>query len=492
MALSKFFKDALFVQALNVLIKPVWILVVDRAVQNLLPPEQYVAYYSWLSFTILFVILLDVGINSYNNTKVAGDKNFLKTHFNSYLHVKAILALVYALLAIGVAYVISIPSAEVMVLTLLVVYQILVSFTQFFRSNITALGFYRSEGWLSISDRAFAIVICGLFLWVPALKNYFNISVFIAIQIAGAALTLITAGWLLRPSIKQSSVLPQKVFLTRVIKETWPYALLIALMGIYSRTDAVMLRFLAEDGTAETEAYAMGYRLLDAGSMLIAVFSGLLLPAFVPLLKQREPLFKLAHAAYGLIYILVLPGILFCVFYPNFIIDFLYPDKLNPSAYDVFVFLMSVLPAAGIIYVFGALLTAAGELRFLNLMAMITVFINVIGNVWLIRQYGSAGAAIATLVSQWVFALGCLIKSYQHFNWTLNMGKASGMMAWSVFVFLLIFAMFKFEFDWKLSLVVAYAVSLVLIFVFGPSEIENGITAILKKDPDKSSHRIAP
>jgi O-antigen/teichoic acid export membrane protein len=253
-----------------------------------------------------------------------------------------------------------------------------------------------------------------------------------------------------------------------------------------------MLRFLAEDGTAETEAYAMGYRLLDAGSMLIAVFSGLLLPAFVPLLKQREPLFKLAHAAYGLIYILVLPGILFCVFYPNFIIDFLYPDKLNPSAYDVFVFLMSVLPAAGIIYVFGALLTAAGELRFLNLMAMITVFINVIGNVWLIRQYGSAGAAIATLVSQWVFALGCLIKSYQHFNWTLNMGKASGMMAWSVFVFLLIFAMFKFEFDWKLSLVVAYAVSLVLIFVFGPSEIENGITAILKKDPDKSSHRIAP
>jgi hypothetical protein len=66
------------------------------------------------------------------------------------------------------------------------------------------------------------------------------------------------------------------------------------------------------------------------------------------------------------------------------------------------------------------------------------------------------------------------------------------MMAWSVFVFLLIFAMFKFEFDWKLSLVVAYAVSLVLVFVFGPSEIENGITAILKKDPDKSSHRIAP
>jgi Na+-driven multidrug efflux pump len=121
-------------------------------------------------------------------------------------------------------------------------------------------------------------------------------------------------------------------------------------------------------------------------------------------------------------------------------------------------------------------------------MAMITVFINVIGNVWLIRQYGSAGAAIATLVSQWVFALGCLIKSYQHFNWTLNLGKATGMIAWSAFVLLLTFAMFKFEFDWKLSLVVAYAVSLLMVFTFGSPEIKNGITAILKKDPDKSSH----
>lgn len=467
MALSKFFKDALFVQLLNVLIKPIWILVVDRAVQNLLPPEQYVAYYSWLSFTILFVILLDVGINTYNNTRVASDHNLLKVQFGSFTRAKSILAILYGILVAGVAMIIGIPSAEVIILTLLVVYQILVSYGLFFRSNITALGFFRTEGWLSVSDRAFSIVICAMFLWTPALRAHFNITIFIIIQLIGAFITLILSGNILRPFLKNDALSSKKVKLSKVIQETWPYALLVALMGIYSRTDAVMLRYLAADGTSETEAYAMGYRLLDAGSMLLAVFSGMLLPAFVKILKQPSALRDLSHKAFGYIYLLVFPAVLICVFYPAAIIDFLYPDKLNYASYDVFSGLMAVLPAAALIYVFGTLLTATGDLRYLNSLAFITVIINVLGNILLIPVYGSGGAAIATLLSQGLFALGCLVRCYRKFNWQWHFRNYRRYVLWTILMLALFLPLTLANFSWEISALAAYGAALLLAWMLG-------------------------
>lgn len=478
--MRKFFTDALYVQVLNLLIKPVWILVIDRAVQNLLPPEHYVAYYTWLSFTILFVIVLDLGINTYNNTHVAADKSFLRTHISSFLKVKLYLSIGYIFLVAIFALLIGLPLQELKLLALLTVYQIIISFTQFFRSNITGLGWYRKEGWLSISDRLATILICALFLWVPAFKPYFTVDLFIAIQVIGIAISLLWSVVMLRPILADIHPIVEKGIFKKIVKETWPYALLVALMGIYTRIDVVMLRYLSVDGTLETDAYVMGYRLLDAGSMMIAVFSGLLLPAFASQLTDNAAIKRLSHFAYGFVFMVAIPTVILCYIHSSEIIHLLYPDRNNPAAPLVFRNLMQVLPAIGIIYVFGALLTSAKELKYLNRLAFFVVILNIAGNAYLIPINGSEGAAWATILSQWLFALGCLWHCYFVFKWKLNLLQLFKWLFWIVLVVILSYFFLSFYLQWYVHILLIGVLAVLSALFLGVGGMREGYGALFK------------
>jgi O-antigen/teichoic acid export membrane protein len=479
--MRQFFKDALYVQVLNFLIKPIWILVIDRAVQNLLPPEHYVAYYTWLSFTILFVIVLDVGINTYNNTHVAKDHTFLNTHLSSFLKVKLYLSAFYVFLVLVFALLVGLPLQELKLLVMLTVYQIIVSLTQFFRSNITALGWYKKEGWLSISDRLVTIVICAIFLWVPAFKPYLTVDLFIAFQVIGIAVSLLLSVIMLQPYLGKILPTSDKGILKKILKETWPYALLVALMGIYTRIDVVMLRYLSVDGTLETDAYAMGYRLLDAGSMMIAVFSGLLLPAFASELKKKDTIKRLSHFAYGFIFLIAVPGVILSGIYAEEAMQFLYPDRNNAIAPNVFAWLMRVLPAAGLIYVFGALLTAAKELKFLNRLALIIVFINTIGNALLIPKYGAIGASWATVTSQWIFAFGCVMYSYKLYEWKLSTSQTIKWSIWLLAMSLVSLYIIPFISNWFWSVLLLMGFAFVAAFILEIAGLKEGRKVILER-----------
>ncbi|MEY2924553.1 MAG: hypothetical protein RLZZ337_1101, partial [Bacteroidota bacterium] len=50
--LKKYLSDIAFMQLLNLLIKPIWILVIDRAVQEALPKSVYGNYFALFNFSI--------------------------------------------------------------------------------------------------------------------------------------------------------------------------------------------------------------------------------------------------------------------------------------------------------------------------------------------------------------------------------------------------------------------------------------------------------
>ena len=72
------------------------------------------------------------------------------------------------------------------------------------------------------------------------------------------------------------------------------------------------------------------------------------------------------------------------------------------------------------ILVFGTLLTAAMELKYLNIAALVTLIVNWVLNFILIPIHGAAGAAIATVVSQVLFGTVCYIISVGKFNFKIN------------------------------------------------------------------------
>ena len=71
MAGKSFISNILLLILLNVLVKPVWILLIDRNVQLLTGHETYGLYNALMNLSLIFSILLDMGITNYNNKRIA-------------------------------------------------------------------------------------------------------------------------------------------------------------------------------------------------------------------------------------------------------------------------------------------------------------------------------------------------------------------------------------------------------------------------------------
>ena len=93
---KKFLKNLAFLIFLNLLVKPFWILGVDREVQNALGPEEYGFYFTILNFSFLFYILLDLGITNFNNRNIAQNNQLLNKHMAGISTLKILLGLYMA------------------------------------------------------------------------------------------------------------------------------------------------------------------------------------------------------------------------------------------------------------------------------------------------------------------------------------------------------------------------------------------------------------
>jgi len=405
----KFFSDLLFVQGINIFIKAIWILVIDRAVQNLLPQEEYGRYFSLFSFTILFIIVLDVGINNLNSRSVASDPSYFTKNFLGFISAKIGLSIFFALVVYTVAYILEFSENQMKLLLPLVLFQIGISFNQYLRSNVSAMHRFKLDGVLAVADRFLVIIVCGSWLIYEPWSHLLTIENFVLVQLLGIVFTLCLGLYInlfVLGKIQFRIALPDIV---RLLKKSMPYALLAALMAFFTRVDAVMIsQFL---GDAEADRYAMAYRLLDAGNMVAVLLAGMLLPMFARILKEKSEIAILTGLSARL---LIAPALIVAIMvgsHPTEILSLMYPEKIAVLAPATFGLLMWSFAAICAIYIYGTLLTAAEDLKFLNILAASCALANVLLNVFLIDAMGVKGAALATLITQGIFALACLWRS---------------------------------------------------------------------------------
>src|SRR4030095_6076278 len=99
-----FFRNLVFLVALNILIKPVWILGIDRTVQNVVGTSAYGIYFVLFNLSMLTQIVLDIGISNYNNRYLARNENELIGHLSNIFSIKILLAAVYILITLLLGY----------------------------------------------------------------------------------------------------------------------------------------------------------------------------------------------------------------------------------------------------------------------------------------------------------------------------------------------------------------------------------------------------
>ena len=409
---QKFLSSLFLMVLLNLLVKPFYILGIDAEVQNRVGEEVYGNYYALLNFSFLLNILLDLGLTNYNTKNIAQHPQLLAKHFAKILSLRFMLFLLYASFTLLSGAIIGYSSYEFYLLSILLVNQFLVAIIQFSRSNFAGLHLFKSDAFISVLDRSLLIIFVAVLLWSNLFKSEFKIEWFIYAQTLAYGITALFSVALLRQKIGALTLKLKKTFSAAILRKSLPYALLIFLMMMYNRVDAVMLERLCEDGNVQAGIYAQGFRFLDAVNMFALLFAGLLLPIFSRLLKQKGDVSEMLNLAFKLLGALSILTAVICFSFKDELMQLRYPTSGEASANSFGFLILSFIPVA-ITYVFGTLLTANGSMKQLNIMAVCGLFLNVILNLFFISSMKAEGAAIATLITQITTALIQLILVYR-------------------------------------------------------------------------------
>lgn len=420
---KKFISNLILIIVLNFLVKPLAILGIDSTVQNRVGADAYGVYFSLLNLSFLFNIVLDVGINNFTTSNVARNPKIAATYLSKLFSFRLILFGLYALITLAIALIIGYRGYELSILFILIFNQLLVTFISYFRSHFGGLHLFKTDAFISILDRLLLIIICGSVLFLPVFGGSFKIEWYIWMQTVCYGLTFLIAFFLLVKKTGFPSFKFSPVFSLAIIRKSYPYALLILLMMIYTRTDSIMLERIHPKGAFEAGIYAQGFRLLDAFFIFGMIFANLLLPIFSRLLKvDKTQISWLVNTSRNLLVGGAIFVALISFYHAEFILDLIYNKNISASVLP-FQLLMWSFIGICITFIYGTLLTANGNLRFLNQVSFVGIVINIVLNSILIPQYGAEGAAFSTLITQSFTALIQIIYSHQYFKITFPISQ---------------------------------------------------------------------
>lgn len=401
---QKFLANFLFLIFVNILVKPFYVFGIDMKVQDVVGADEYGLYFSIWSFSFIFFIILDLGLTQYNSRIIAQNHSILQSYLPNFIAAKAILGLIFFMMIYIGAWCLGYTSRELYWLGLLGLIHLLNSFTEYLRSNIAALHLFRLDALLSIINRTLLITFCGIMLYGSYVEN-FRIEDFIYAQIATLTFTTILSLTIVLKYTRSFSLSFDKKLIYSIIKAGYPYALLVLLTTIYTRTDAVMLKeLLPETGKTEAGYYAAAYRFLDMTAMFGLLMASQLLPMFARLIKEKKTaeIRRLAQLGFKLImFISISISIGIGVFSEEIIALIFSPTEYPPQYVGLILSLLilSFIPVASS-YVFNTLMNANASLSILNRIGIIGVIANIIINFIFIPQYGALGAVYTTLFTQ--------------------------------------------------------------------------------------------
>jgi len=404
----KFLINILFLLTVSILVKAFWVLGIDRTVQNVVGETTYGNYFSLFSFSVLFTLLLDMGLSGFNNRAVSADPSRVRLYFGNVLLLRLLLTVAYFLVTLTVAFALGYEKHQLSMLLVLMLNQVMASMILWLRSNISGMQYLYLDSLLSVADRLVMVIICSVLLWGGIAGGEFRIEWFIWAQTAAYFTVMCTAFIIVVRRGGVSGVKPDASVLKGIIVTGLPYAAVVFSMTLYWRIDSVMIERLLPQGATEAGNYAQAFRLFDALAMIPMMFGGLLLPIMTRGLASGRNIMPLAAMAGRMLLAPLGIAAVTLATFPGEMLDLLYASPAE-TATDAFRLLMLTLVPVGAVFIFSTMLTAAGKLKLLGAITLSGMFTNIVLNRILIPDLGPAGAAITALSTQALVAAACML-----------------------------------------------------------------------------------
>jgi O-antigen/teichoic acid export membrane protein len=463
---KKFIFDLAILLILNLLIKPFWTLIIEPKVQGNVGNIQYGEYAVLFNLSFLFSVFLDFGLTQFNNRNIAQNTQLLSKHLSKMMTLKFGLGILFTVVTMLVGLILYLNDFNPKLLFMLCINNFFISFILFLRSNLLALHLFRLDSMISVLDRVIMITIVG-----SMLLGWFGMSVsirgFVYAQIISYALTALVAFIVVLKETHTFNLHWDKHFNFMILKKSAPFAILVLLMTFYNRLDSVMIeRMLPGDqGEEQSGIYAKGFRMLEAANMIGYLFSVQLLPLFSRMLKNRENVENVVKLSFTLLLTPALIVSISTIFYAKEFFDKIYTG--DTEGYEIFAILMNCFAAMSLTYIFGALVTANGKLKYYNLMAVGGILVNVVLNLILIPRYLAMGSAIASVITQFAMGIGQVWLCQRIFKFKVNKRLILALFLFILGLFLINYFTFNISKNWMFNFAIMLIFSGLLAFVTG-------------------------
>jgi O-antigen/teichoic acid export membrane protein len=401
MMLRTYFKNVSFLVIINFLVKPIWVFVIDRQFQLWLGQAAYGHYFVYLNMVYILSVILDLGLHNFAVKSISEDDSSRSEFISNLWLSKIILCAVYLVLVLILILVQGLTFYEGIVFLLVSIEMMIFSIYQFFRMIVQGLQFHREDSLLSSLDRIFLILIGGSILILWRETSPFGLTSYIGFHILAYLLSIFVALYYFRKEISFDIRSSHRIAVFKIIKAAAPLTLITLLMTIYTRMDAILVKYFLENGDVLNGSLAYSNRIIDSGYNALALFSVFLLPTVA-----RHHLSELSEYARRVVLFsgiavtgIALSFILGCLIFSEEIYAKLYPASTTMDI-DVFQIQLWSILGVGWMYVFGSYLTATSRYRALIAIAIFGVLLSVLCNYVLLIKYQLIGSAYASSIVQ--------------------------------------------------------------------------------------------
>lgn len=381
---------------LNLLVKPVYLLVVEASIQDRVGAAAFGNYFALISFSFLLNILLDLGLTNWNTRHIAQNPQAVAHRFHLIFTLRILLAVAYLIICIALGAAFGYTADQLWLVSVLAFNQFLVAGIQYLRSNLAGMHLFKQDSVLSVLDRLILTLHMSYLLWFSG-AAVFKTEWLVYGQTLAYGLTFVVAFVLVKKHSGPFAWEWNSTEVKSLLRESLPFAALIFVTAIAYRIDSVLLERLR--GPESAGHYAMGFRFFEATNMVSFLFASLLLPIFSRMLHQGEKVTPLVSLSFRLMLVGTLLVASASWFWSEPILSFIYtaPDE---EAIAAFRWLMLGCAAFSLQYIFGTLITASGKMKLLVRIALAGVAGSLTLNVLLIPEHGAEGSAMANAAVQ--------------------------------------------------------------------------------------------
>lgn len=479
----EFLINILLLIFINLLIKPLYIFGVDARIQNLVGTEDFGIYFAMFNFVFLFQVINDPGIQNYNSKFIAQDPAKISFHFPRILGSKVMLGILFALVAISMAALFGYSIYDLKLMALISINFFLATLFIYLRTNIAAVGMYRKDSFISALDKLIMLLLLGYLAWFYSGHDEFAIEWLIYGQMISYAISCLVAFVILLPKIESRWLIFSWDYLVKLIRKSAPYAFVILLVAIYLKIDGVMLERLLDDNGLQAGIYAAAYRFFEAAGMVGYLFGALLLPMYASIIKDRDALQSLSLTGLRMVLVVSIIAVASLIIFRNEIMYLIYTDA-TPYYGKILIYMMLAYFAVALSHIYGAMMMAKGSMKWLNIIFALGVVANVCLNLYLIKPFGAEGAAIATVVTQYLVTLGQIYLAHVQLHLHIDYSLVLKSLVFGLLCALIIGGLHFTALPWMISMVLGILLCVGLSLMMGV--VDRSMISLLRNNREVS------